>query len=268
VSNQSVPLLPLDGRVEPSLDLGSLTTAAIVDNTTRAARSEINASKAVIHAEDQLAADQQTPPDRLVDDDWIFTWRDYAGRVSNEDLQRLWGSVLAGEIKSPGAYSIRTLEFLRALSKEEAEKISKLARFAVEGRIIRTQQKHLDEQGVTFNLLLQMQDLGIVSGVEAVGLNTTFRSLAPDRFVHALRSHKKALIVEHNDVTHELKLEVYRVTSVGAQLLALGYFEPDVEYLRQIGQSIAAQGFTVQLADWRQTSEHEGEYFNAEKIYA
>ena len=47
--------------------------------------------------------------------------------MSSEELQTLWGRVLAGEIKSPGTFSLRTLEFLKNTSHEEALKIAKLA---------------------------------------------------------------------------------------------------------------------------------------------
>ena len=66
-------------------------------------RSEVNVSKALLRAEAELEDDPQTPPDRTVDEDWLFRWRDAAGTVSTEDLQTLWGRVLAGKIKSPGS---------------------------------------------------------------------------------------------------------------------------------------------------------------------
>ena len=83
-------------------------------------RANVNVSKAVLSAEADLADDAQEPPDRMVDDDWLFRWRDSAGKVSSEELQALWGRVLAGEIKSPGTFSLRTLEFLKNLSQGEA----------------------------------------------------------------------------------------------------------------------------------------------------
>lgn len=263
-----VQLIAPEGRVEPTFNLGSLSHAAQSHSTAEAARTEINVSKAVIFAEDVLAGDSQSPPARAIEEDWLFTWRDYAGRVSNEDLQRLWGSVLAGEVKSPGLYSIRTLDFLRSLSRAEAEQISQLACFAVEGGIIRSQMKYLDEHGVTFSQLLRMQELGVVSGVDAVGLNQTYPTQVAGKFVRALRSHSKAVIVEHDDASRKLVLEVYLLTTVGAQVLGLGTFTPDIEYLKEVGKAIVAQGYTVHLADWRQLSENEGQYFNATRVDA
>lgn len=264
----SVPVIDIHGRVEPTLDLLSLSSAAVQRSAADSARTEINVSKAVIFAEDVLENDAQTPPERPIDDDWLHTWRDYAGRVSNEDLQRLWGSVLAGEVKSPGLYSIRTLDFLRSLSKSEAEQISKLAAFIVEGSIVRSDSKYLEEHGMPFDQLLQLQELGVVSGVEAVGLTKTYPTQIAGKYLRALRCHKKALIVEHEDATRKLPIQVYLLTTVGVQVLGLGTFAPDVEYLQTVGKAIAAQGYTVHLADWQQISENEGRYFNTSRIDA
>ena len=255
-------------RVEPTQGLPDVMRAAEASVAVEHARKEINSAKAVLYAEEQLAGDSQQAPDRRVEEDWLYAWKEYAGRVSAEDLQKLWGSVLAGEIKSPGRYSIRTMEFLKTLSKAEADVISKLARYSVDGRIARSQTTYLEANGISFELLLRMQELGIVSGVEAVGLNTTYKTVVPGRFVRALVSNGKALIVEHDDPEKTLELEVYLLTDVGVQILGLGSFEPDVEYLKLVGKQVAAQGFNVQLCDWRQISESEGQYFNPERIDA
>ncbi|MFZ4702978.1 MAG: DUF2806 domain-containing protein [Candidatus Methylumidiphilus sp.] len=79
--------------------------------------------------------------------------------------------MLAGEVKSPGNYSIRTLEFLRGLSKEEAEIISKMAGYVIQDRIIifgilnglekfiniTNLDEYLDKQGITTRLLRQIE---------------------------------------------------------------------------------------------------------------
>ena len=255
------------GRAEPALDFKAVARLALSNSAADAARSEINTSKAVIFAEDILSNDSQIPPERPIDEDWLYTWRDFAGKVSTEGLQRLWGGILAGEVKSPGSFSIRTLTFLRELSKSEAEQIGHLARFVVESRVIKSHQ-YLENHGLHTTKLLEMQDLGLLSGVESIGLHTKFRTAAPDKFRLPLRSNGKVLIVESDDATKELKLDVYLLTQVGAQLLTLGSFEPDIEYLRLIGKMIVAQGFTVRLGDWKQTAETGGHYFNAQTIDA
>lgn len=256
----------INDRIEPTLGLAKAIEYGNRTADTAAARSEINATKAILFAEEQLVIDEQSPPDRNVDEDWLYTWREHAGKVSAEDLQRLWGSVLAGEVKAPGKYSIRTLEFLKTLSKVEAETISKLARYVIDGCIARNQNGQLEANGLPFAKLLEMQDLGVISGVEALGLTQTYRSVLPNKFLRALVSHNKALIVEHEDPNKTVVLEIYTLTAVGRETLGLGSFEPDIDYLRLIGKQFVEQGFTVAIADWQFISPTEGRYFNGQVI--
>lgn len=255
-------------RIEPRLDLPAVISLAAATRAADSARSEINVAKAVAFAEEQLADDPQEPPKRAIDEDWLHAWRADAGRVSSEDLQRLWGSVLAGEVKSPGSHSLRTLEFLRSISKPEAELIANVARFAVGPTIVRSQAAYLAEKGLTLDVFLRLQELGIVSGVESIGLNHLYPTVQAGKYIRPLTSHSKALIVEHDDEKKVLKLEIYKLTQVGVQILSLGSFVPDLEYLRAVGKGIVTQGFTVNLCDWRVVSEGVGNYSNAERIDA
>lgn len=67
-----------------------------------------------------------------VDFDWVMRFFDAVGNISNDDLQRLWGKILAGEMKQPGACSLRTLDIVRNMSQQEAETFVKLCRYVVE----------------------------------------------------------------------------------------------------------------------------------------
>ena len=56
-----------------------------------------------------------------VSKDWTKHFFSSAQDVSDEDMQKLWGRILAGEISQPGRTSKRTLEFLKTMGKPEAE---------------------------------------------------------------------------------------------------------------------------------------------------
>lgn len=133
-------------------------------------RYEANATRALLYAETSLEDDPQSPPESSVSDDWLFRWSDSASQVSAEELQYLWGRLLADEIKSPGSYSLRTLEFLRNLSQREAEAIAKLSEFVVDTYIFRDATELLEKSGVTYGFLMNMQQIGVLAGVEAIGL--------------------------------------------------------------------------------------------------
>ena len=203
-----MPLLESVNPLIPRNGLALRHTSAIVTRNmvAQATRAEVNVSKALLSAEAELETDPQTPPESKVDDDWLFRWRDSASTVSAEELQTLWGRVLAREIKSPGSFSLRTLEFLKNLSREEALRIAHLSRFVVAGNIFSDNTTLLDSEGITCGFLMGMQQLGIVAGVEAIGLTVTFKSIKNEEFVRALVSHERVLVATHEDPSKELTL--------------------------------------------------------------
>ena len=40
--------------------------------------------------------------------------------IGNEDMQTLWGKILAGEIKNPNTFTLRSLDTLSKITKGEA----------------------------------------------------------------------------------------------------------------------------------------------------
>lgn len=254
------------GRVEPKLDLSELAISVANADFSESIRKESNVAKSIMVAEDILSSDQQEASDKPIEDDWLYSWRDYAGRVSSSELQDLWGRILAGEVKQPGSYSMRTLEFLKGLSKAEAELISKAARFVIGQRIYRNKEKFLEKEGLVFSHLLFLQDIGVLSGVEAVGLNTTYKSREADKFFLPLVASNRIMLLEHEDQAKTVKAEVYLLTQVGIEVLKLASFQVDEEYFESVAKDYVKQGFNVSVADWVQQTADGGQYFNVREI--
>lgn len=76
-------------------------------------------------------AHEKDVSDTPVDEDWITRFFEYAESISSAQMQMVWARLLAGEIKKPGSYSVRTLEFVKNLSQSEASHINFLADLAV-----------------------------------------------------------------------------------------------------------------------------------------
>lgn len=261
------PLL-LAAPSSPPLLLDRIEQVSDLNARADAIRREISLAKSVIYAEEELAQDTQEPTAEKVSEDWLLRWRDCAANVSSDELQSLWGKVLAGEVKNPGRYSLRTLEFLRNLSQDEAKAIEKLSPFVVSNIVFRGDKALLESEGITFSLLLAMQELGIVSGVGGLGLEITWASLLQDRFERALVSYGRVLMVKHSDPAKTLKVPVYQLTALGRQILRLGIFQANDTYLRTLGASIKAQGFDVEIGLCVPVSENEINLFNMQPIDA
>lgn len=253
-------------EIEPTIDQRGFVLRASEIEISETVRKEINVAKAIMIAEDILEQDSQVPPDASIEDDWLFSWREYAGKVTSDELQDLWGRVLAGETKQPGSYSIRTLDFLKSLSKAEAELISKAARFVIAERIFRNKESFLEKEGLFFSQLLHLQDIGVLSGVEAIGLNTTYKSIMPNRYFRALVANNKVMLLDHEDSKKEVNAEVYLLTRTGIEVLKLASFQVDPDYFESVAKDFTSKGLKVRVADWVQESSDSGSYSNAKEI--
>ena len=136
------------------------------NSKAEAMRQEVSIAKAVVYAEEELQEDSSEPPQDSPQDDWLLRWRECAAGVSSDELQQIWGKVLAGEVKSPGRFSLRTLEFLRNLSQAEAQAIERISPFVISGVLYRGDDEMLKAEGVSFSDLLAMQELGVLAGVD------------------------------------------------------------------------------------------------------
>jgi hypothetical protein len=235
-------------------------------------RKEANVAKAIIHAETELGNDPQEPPAETVNEDWLFRWRDSASQVSSDELQQLWGKLLAGEIKSPGSFSLRTLEFIRNLSSAEAASIAKLARFVVSDGVSDVICRHkmdiLKAEGLDLDFLYEMQHLGVIAGVEAPKLVYRWDSIQEGTYTNVLCSNGRALVVRGPDATKKPSLAVFQLTKIGKQIIGLGKFEPHEKYLRNIGSLIVSQGFTVSIANYASISSQSLQIIDEESLSA
>lgn len=232
--------------------------------------SEININKAIIHAEtaitndtDMMSSDQDS---KTVNKDWLNLWQEYVKNVSSEDMQQLWGKILAGEVRNPGKYSLRTLQFVQHLSQNEAEEISQLAQYNIDGRVIK--DVVIDTQQKTFDYFLRMEEFGIIQGVSSLGLNATYVSNNLVNYNKALIYGKALIVISDFDAHKKLVLQALPLTSLGKELLSLCIGEPNEIYINEVIKLIKKQGFKVSTTQqWIYTNSGRNiKYFNLKEM--
>lgn len=214
-----------------------------------AIRREVSIAKAVTYAEAELAQDTQTPPAATMSADWLLRWRENAAGVSSEELQSLWGKVLAGEVKEPGRFTLRVLDFLKNLSQAEAAELDLLSRVATGDAIYRC-DKALLTAGITPAVLGSMEELGILSGTGAMGLNRSISSQLAERYQCIISSARRAIVVAHQSPEKILQMPFYQLTKLGLQVLQLTNNEMSEDYLRELADTVKVQGFDVFIGNF------------------
>jgi hypothetical protein len=133
------------------------------DNKTEVAKKTL-----AILSEDESETVTQAPGE--IDDDWLNVFERYAESASSERLQDLWARVLAGEIRKPKSYSLKTLRFISELDEEIARTFEKYIPNTTEGKFFALPKV---VPGYELVDLLALEEYGLLSGATG-GLSSTF----------------------------------------------------------------------------------------------
>lgn len=233
---------------QPTLDVAGGASSSLASSTAdiliaERIKREINVAQAALIAEELLEADVATQPETEPSEDWVTRWRDSAERVSDAQMQELWGRILAGEIRKPGAYSLRALETVKNLSREDADLISKLANFWLGDFVVKfADASYFDQQGLRFSELLELQELGVIAGVESLGIEKTFSLLPGSGNTRAIAFSQHVLLVTPPEGSDKFSIPIYGVTRLGRQIMSLAEQHHDLRYIGKIKELLIEAG--------------------------
>jgi hypothetical protein len=205
-------------------------------------REQQNVEAVCANAADHLKNENAVPEGRP-EPEWVTRFFEISSGITSEELQYLWGRILAGEIKQPGSFSLRTLDVLKNLSKKEAENFVRLGNY-----ILRSGEKafYIDPQafistkdgGLSFLEILALKDAGLIFPTD---LEFSF-SAAGDGETSNLLYGPLVLMFEREKETQKLGSTVGLLTRVGVELLQLLTVQPDMEYVEFVGKRFSAEG--------------------------
>ena len=112
-----------------------------------------------------------------VENDWIVNFFDKSRVVSDDEMQRLWARVLAGEANAPGTYSKRTVNFISDLDKAEANLFTQFCGFVVQmvgsseplPLVFDEGAKIYETQGIDFMGLQHLDSIGLIKFAPSMG---------------------------------------------------------------------------------------------------
>lgn len=178
-------------------------------------------------------------PGQVTDDpvspDWRRKFFLEAENVCDEDMQELWGRVLAGEVAKPGSYSLRTLGVLKSLSLEEAEAFKLACGLAYDrGEIIvdQTKKDPLVEYGLHFAALMMLTDAGLLHSPSFV--HKQFEGVTGD----FLQINNGVYQLLSGATIRQTVLPVLVFTAAGQELQRLIPPNPCVPYLQDVAKHL------------------------------
>ena len=200
---------------------------------------KLSNTMAVIEKAQSHFTEGEQVSDEPIDEGWENRFFNIVEEISDDELREIWGRVLAGEIKKPKSYSLRTLECLRNLNKEEASLIVKVAPYYVNNDFI---YKNCPISLVENYVL---QECGILLD-DGNSIQFGFRVDAHTN--HALVLDCENALVMQNDSDNIIKcdLRIFKLSTAGKEIMNLITIDKDIRdsFIKSLVNDLYAQGFS------------------------
>ncbi|HSW55575.1 MAG TPA: DUF2806 domain-containing protein [Ignavibacteriaceae bacterium] len=183
-----------------------------------------------------------------VDADWTTRFFNLAQDISEEEMQNLWAQVLAGEVKQPKSYSLRTLELLKNITKDEAQIFVKAANFVISsntGLFIYKEKgdNFLSDYGLSFENTLLLSEVGLLQ--TEFNLVVNLGNTEKDNIFYFEYGHYLIKVTKKaNSSVH--KIPLLRFSTVGEQLFKLIKIYPVEDYLKKFCLSMQSDNIQVE----------------------
>lgn len=175
-----------------------------------------------------------------ISDDWLNTFSDFVGRKSNEDVQALWSKILAGEIRKPGSFKLKSLISMAAVDSADALTLNELLSKAINGDFIFKADSN--------------EDLGPYIGAESLDVLTVAGGMLTKSFQmqeNSLTYFRIGPVLLLAKSLHAMTLQVpqYKLTQFGRDLYSISsYTTEDEEYINAFIGHLKNAGMVVQRA--------------------
>jgi uncharacterized repeat protein (TIGR03899 family) len=210
-------------------------------------KKQLNIESVTSFAAEELR-NEQPVTDESLDEDWITRFFKIAEEVSNGEMQALLGKILAGEIKQPKTYSLRTLELVRNLSKNEAETFSKVGNFALLCENIHFLFKTNDDKLLSRTYDIMYGDIALLIEIGLIQPGDFVNSQIlqqPNESEEIFISGNIVIVAKIKANTQTISMPVYVFTNAGNELLKLINPNPPFDYLKAVAESIKNENVEV-----------------------
>jgi hypothetical protein len=210
-------------------------------------RKQENIENITAKAITKLSADAKTED---LEEDWVAHFFDQCDNVSDEQMQSLWSSLLAGEASNPGTYSKRTVNCIASMDKKDANLFTSFCQFTwVIGSsrttliplIFDVEYEIYTKQGIDFSALKHLDAIGLISFSPTNGYR---RYNLPKKVIISYFGLPVPFHYE-KDENNEMKTGKAIFTKTGKELFNICGAKMNQEYYEYVISELSKQNMTL-----------------------
>jgi len=170
-------------------------------------------------------------------DDFLNSYERFCADSSDENMQKLWARLLAGEIRRPGSFSRHTMRCLYELDTEIATLFQRIAMRTVGGVLLYETSEEIRTYEIN-----KLQAAGLITGGGGI-YNWTLKF--DEKGFAMIKGEEYVLIAKKADGGSDFSITSYPLTQAGEELIKLlpDYSERGalVKMLDQISSEVASE---------------------------
>ncbi|MBQ6277865.1 MAG: DUF2806 domain-containing protein [Bacteroidales bacterium] len=233
----------IDGDLDKAQYLDRINDRLVNKESKRQKNIEdvINVASNVLETEKSVSEEPVNP-------DWATRFFDIVQDISDEKMQKLWAQILAGEIKHPKSYSLRTLEVLRNMTKEEAEIFQKVAQFVLlqikdKEAFIYSDKFVLKEFDVTYSDIIKLVEIGLLQSDDSTTTNI-YSDNKSDKKIELVYGDVLIIIFQKRNAEN-ISFPVRLLTTAGRELINLISLTSNIDYIKYLATRIKSNNVKV-----------------------
>ena len=239
-ARQSFESLVESGQGEPEISRDSIQQRIEFQERKRQANILSVVRAAAAELGDKEVSDHIPDPDRAA------RFFDSVQDVSSEDLQKIWGKVLSGEVETPGRTSLRTLSILKDMSQSDANVLSQCAEYRIASFIVADFYQDLsgDEGG---NNIVRLQEIGLMHS--SFSVSVPLQLDVDGRWTREYQG--QLLLIEGSpgtDLEQALMMKTSVFTRTGLELAKFCEGTPNFKYISLFAELLQENGCTLKSA--------------------
>jgi len=247
-------------KVDPAF-----AVAASNKHAMKIVRKQLNANKVVEQAVEALRLNPPISNEPVTDisEDWLNVFDDESSNMSSEQMQRLFGRILASEIRKPSSYSIKTVKLMAQLDNSAAEAFKRLCSMCISihhgGVVIDARVPSLDGDasdnslapyGLSFHQLNVLQEYGLIISVYNSQMDYGISIVRDNHVKHAFFYLKKAcyFLLNNSQIENQkFPIKGVALSQAGRELFQIVDMELNEEYDIALRDFFDRQGKLIQF---------------------
>jgi len=200
-------------------------------------REQKNIESVVGKAYQELLDAPEVPSDP-VDEDWTNRFFNIVKEINTEEMQHIWSKILAGEITNPGSFSMRTLETIRNITRDEAASFQRILPCVVHSgsdMFITSSNDVYEKYGISYADILQLDECGLMV---SSGTLTLTQTIQEENRIFIWTDERAMISSASPEQPRKISYGIHTLTRAGKELFNILNHMPNNDYFTDFAEQI------------------------------